>query len=230
MRNLMIFTLVLARFVQATTFAPVSIKDQIKQSNGVVQGEVVAINSEKDPELGIVTKVFIKADKWMDAKVNQGHIELYYPGGEVQGEGHLVHGAPEFKQGEKVVVFTNSHGGKSWIQNLGLGKFSIKRVGRSHIIVNQIFPNMPNVGQMPLSSFVELAKNIKGKSFERRFKDKYERAAEKESTARYQKLRGSRSIASTPQNPHEKPSPLWLVFLLGMIGFGFRFSKGKSRR
>lgn len=215
----------------ATTFSPVTIRDQIRESEGIVQGEVLAVNSERDPKIGVVSRVFIKADRWMQAEVEKGHIELYFPGGEVGGEGRLVHGAPKFRPGEKVVVFAKKNDGKTWVQNLGLGKFSIKKLGRAKVMVNQVFPNVPDVGQMPLRSFLSLAKEIKNQKFEERFKDKYELATEKKMSALPQKrLSRSRSIASVGNTSvqSERMNPFWLVLLLGFLGAFIRVAKGRN--
>lgn len=220
----------------ATTFSPVTIRDQIKAADGVIQGEVVAVGSERDPRLGIVSKAFIKANKWMNGAsaenpVVNNHIEVFFPGGTVGDEGQLVHGAPSFKVGERVVVFTRSHEGKSWVQNLGLGKFSIKKVGKTKVLVNQIFPNVPDVGQMPLRTFIALSREIKDKGFHTRFKDKYERQVEKSMSLAPANEKRGRSIASiNAKSPAEKPSPLWLVFLFGLLGVGVRLGRGRRSR
>lgn len=233
MRNYVFLGILLFTQAFATTFTPVSIRDQIKEAQGLVQGEVVALNSERDPSLGIVTRVFLRADRWMGADVNDNHIELYYPGGELEGEGRSIHGAPKFSIGERVVVLTQFHEGKSWVQNLGLGKFSIKKVGRTEIVVNQIFPNVPDVGQMPLRAFLGLAKDLKDKKFHERFLDKYERSASQEvGILRGEQTikRSGRSIASTnnESEPGQKPSPFWLVLLLGVLGSAFRLGKARK--
>lgn len=233
MRKLSLFASLFILDLMATTFSPVTIRDQLKGAEGVVQGEVVAVSSERDEELGIISKVFLKADRWIGVDVVDNHVELYFPGGELGDEGSLVHGAPKFKQGEKVIVLTNPHNGRSWVQSLGLGKFTIKKVGHTKVAVNQIFPNMPDVGQMRLKSFLSMARELKGEKFKERFKDKYEREHVRSTTSSSHEAQG-RSIASIGQagdgKSGEKPSPLWLVLLLGALGVGVRLSWGKSRR
>ncbi|MCO4755089.1 MAG: hypothetical protein KC478_11450 [Bacteriovoracaceae bacterium] len=221
-----------ASHLVATTFAPMSIKEQILSSQGVVQGEVVAINTVEDSDYGIVTKVFLRADRWMGPKVSNGHLELFFPGGEFGDEGRLVAGAPKFEVGEKVVVFTTKHNEKNWVYNLGLGKFSLKKVGQNQIMVNQVFPQVPNVGQMPLDKFLRLATRLKGKKLKERFKDKYERTVEKQAKIAPLSKR-SRSLASVSDagpNVAEKTNPMWLVFLFGLLGIAVRLSGRRNNK
>lgn len=232
MRNILIFTLLLLNFKAfSTTFVPVTIKDQVGESHGIVKGEVVSVNALRSAEHGIVSRVFIKADKWMGAAVKNDHVEIYFPGGDLENESQVTHGSPRFAPGEKVVVFIKSYRGKNWVQNLGLGKFSIKRAGTEQVIVSDIFPTLPNVGQMPLKNFYQMAARLKEKKFEERFKDKYERAVEKRtSLAPSPKKAAGRKIASLAPSSTgaEKPSPLWLVLFFGLLGAGARLMKKRK--
>lgn len=229
MRKYCVFICLLVLQAAATSFVPVSIRDQIESSDGIVQGEVVAVSSERDPKRGIVSKVFIRADRWLGARVEQNHIELFYPGGTLGEEGVKVHGSPRFKPGEKVVVLSKRHNGKWWVQNLGMGKFALKKVGTGKVLVNQIFPNTPDVGQMPLDSFLLLAREIKDQKFKERFKDKYERTAEKRAAmVPKKKAKGSRSIASVgKKDGNGGQNPFWLALLLGALGAVVRAVKGR---
>lgn len=215
----------------ATTFAPMSVKDQLLSSKGVVQGEVLSTTSLRDPKFGIVTKAFIRADMWMGTDVSNGHVELFFPGGSLGEEARRVPGAPRFSIGEKVVVFTSSHENKNWVYNLGLGKFSLKKVGTSFVMVNQVFPQVPDVGQMVFRNFVDMAQRLKGEKFQKRFKDKYERAVENKASHQI-KSANSRSIASASSSSvqvADENSSFWLVLLLGAMGFTFRLSSRKNK-
>lgn len=228
---ILLFLSLAAPFANSTTFSPVSIKNQLKTSSMIVEGQVISITSELlDGE--IVTKVSILPDRWMNLKLTDSLAELYYPGGKMETKALKVEGAPEFVIGEKVVVFANKFKNKNWISNLGLGKFSIKIVGETQVMVNQIFPGRPQVGQMRLDKFHELSKWVKKQNFEFRYKDKYEINAEKEAKLRLKARVKGRSIASIKEEReqvvnHKFPA-YWLVLILGLLGVFFGMTKNKE--
>ncbi len=215
--------------VHGTLFAPVSIKSQIKEGDGVIKGEV--ITSEAIEENGqILTRVTLRADRWIGVSPEEGSlVDVYYPGGKVGSRVLKIEGTPEFEIGERVILITKHDKEKYWVQNLGLGKFSIKKLGSKEIIINQIFPGMPNVGQMPLNKFYELSKWVKKEKFKERFKDKYELNIEKEQKLRNRKIAG-RSIASVPDHVREENRipTYWLVIILAILFpiLGFFRKKG----
>lgn len=213
----------------ATTFVPITIKKQITESTGVIIGEAISINSEKDENGRINTRVFLKADKWIGANVENNHVEVFYPGGRVGDEVYKILGAPEFKIGEKVVLLTKKIQGKDFVQNLGLGKFSLKNLGRTQLLVNQIYPNRPEVGQMRLSNFLDLTQEIKGKKFSERFKNKYELNIEKQTSlnASYSG-RSIASVSSAKEKEKNKLPDYWLVIILGVCGVGYTMFRKKS--
>lgn len=215
--------------VRATVFSPVPIKRQIKESTGFVKGQVLSLSVEDHQELGKVTRVFLRADAWNGEEVKNNHIEIFYPGGEAGPESVRVHGAPKFTPGEKVVVFYNEREKKNWVSNLGLGKFSIKKLGQVEFMVNDIFPRMPNVGQMPLRGFFQLATDISEAPLKKRFKNKYERNAQRSKRSRRSLKRGRLPASASPSDA-KRPSPLWLVLLLGAGGIFVRAFKWRRRQ
>lgn len=215
----------------ATTFVPISIKKQIKESDGLVKGEVTAIESIIH-QGKIATKVTLHADKWIGLDPDEyGFVDLYYPGGQVDDQVVEVGGSPQFDLGEDVILFVKLHKKNYWVNNLGLGKFSIKKIGPKEIIVNQIFPNHPNVGQMRLTKFYELSQWVKKDKFTERFKDKYELNQEKHSRNFHQGKRKGRSIASVTGKEkleQHKFSAIWLVLILGLLVLLFGFLRKKT--
>ena len=223
----LIFLLFFSLTALGTVFSPVPIKQQIKESSGFVKGQVISKNVEDHPELGKVTKVFLRADAWSGSRVRNNHIEVLYPGGGDGVDMVTVHGAPKFAVGEKVVVFFNEHEQQNWVSNLALGKFSIKKLGRLEFMVNDVFPKVPNVGQMPLKNFYRVAAEITKTPLNKRFKSKYERSAIKSS-----KISASKKVGRLPASvpaPVKKPSPVWLVLLLGIAGLFVRALKGRKK-
>jgi hypothetical protein len=221
MRNylylLSLFTL--TSIAHATTFVPISIKNQIKESDGVIQGEVISVTSEKNGNR-IVSKVTLLADKWIGLSPSESFIDIYYPGGKIGETVIEIKGSPKFEIGENVVLFTKKHKEKDWVNNLGLGKFSLKNMGEKKVLVNQIFPGHPQVGQMGIKRFYDLSEWVKKKKFKERFKDKYELNLEKESQALYKTKSRGRSIASVSEaeETQNKLPAIWLVVILGALG------------
>ena len=111
MRNyiFLVLAIVFSTSVFGTTYLPVPIKKQIVESSGIVQGEVVTTSSEEDDSGAIVTKVFLRVDKWIGVHPQDEHIEVFYPGGQVGDRVQTVHGAPTFKSGEKVVLMLKNN-------------------------------------------------------------------------------------------------------------------------
>ena len=217
-------------WVFATTFVPLSIKKQIQSSDGIVIGEVINTTSYEHESGRVFTRAFVKADKWMGNRVSNNHIEINYPGGKIGTQVFKVHGAPKFENGEKVVLFTKNLNGNVFVNNLGLGKFSVKNFGKSQIMVNQVFPNMPEVGQMEIESFYQLSVSIKQEKFNERFKNKYERNIEKQTSIKKVDS-NSRKIASIKKNKEkDELATYWLVIVLGLLSIGVSILRKKSEQ
>jgi hypothetical protein len=215
-------------FLQSTlafgsTFVPVSIKKQIKEADGLVYGKVINSSAVAIEHGEIATKVFLRLDKWIDVEPSNNHLEVYYPGGVLGDRATRVEGTPTFKLGEDVVLFIGKdQKGRSWVRNLGVGKYSEKSIGKKKILVNQMYPFHPQMGQMPSSYFFQLAERVKNKKFKERFKDKYEIQQAKKKRTVSASLGVGRAVASTGSNvPAEKESNFsvfWLLTILGLMG------------
>lgn len=227
---LILLLFIIPQLVYSTTFIPVPIKKQIVDSSGVVEGEVLNTESFEDKNGRIITKVFLKADKWIGVKPKHGHLEVYYPGGQVGDRVQKVHGAPSFEMGEKVVLLLKNNEEKNWVQNLALGKYMIKKYGSTNIIINTVYPKHPKVGQMTLESFYSLASRIKESKFEERFKDKYELQVEKNNKS-FDSNKIGRKIASVKtyeeKEAENQVSTIWILVLFGALGALFKISRRK---
>ncbi len=215
----------------ATTFVPVSIKKQIKESDGFVYGEVLAVESEMENEV-IHSKVTLRANKWMGLTPEEDLIEVYFPGGKVGDQVFQVHGSPKFEIGEGVVLLTKQHKNKMWVNNLGLGKYSAKKIGEKTLIINQIFPGHPAIGQIALKNFYELAEWVKKDKFQERFKDKYEINYEHQLKIKKRRRAPSRAIASDNSNinseEHHSNEPYWLVLVLAAMGVAMGILRNRA--
>ena len=135
LKSLILLASIISLNVTGTTFVPVPIKDQIKESSAIVQGEIINFESEVEDNGKIITKVFIRADKWVDTKPQAGHLTFYVPGGQIGDRIYQVEGSPKFSIGEKVVLFLKEHNNKLWIQNLALGKYMVRKYGKQNIFI-----------------------------------------------------------------------------------------------
>jgi hypothetical protein len=217
--------------VSATTFVPLSIKKQISDSSGVLVGEVINSQAFETKDGQILTKIFLKANKWIGVNPDHYHTEVYFPGGTVGDKSVQVSGTPKFVMGEQVVLMLKNYQGKNYLMNLGLGKFSIKKFGNTKILVNAIFPKEPKVGQMPLETFYKLAKRIKGERFQTRFKDKYELQVESESRKVKVDKRGRKiaSVESRITQEDSKASTIWILLLFALFGAVFTLLKMQNK-
>jgi len=204
----------------ATIFKPVKIESQLKESYSFVEGKVVEITSELDTEFGVISKIEVLPNRWGNSLGDQNGAKFIYTlGGKVGDYIQRVEGAPLFRIGEKVVVLVSKHNEKNWVHNLGLGKFSVKRVGHQEILVNQVYPTIPEVGQIELQKFLSLAKRVQNKKVITRLKNKLEQEIELQTLKNDLKSSSARTIASI-QNEVEAPrehSHFWLVLSLIII-------------
>lgn len=225
-----VLCLMLSLSAIGSTFVPISIKKQVKESDAIVYGKV--INSESIPDAGgVVTRVFIRTDKWLGLEVSNNHIEVLYPGGTLENIATSVAGTPTFREGEQVVIFlSQDKKGRYWGRNLGLGKYSEKNFGDGKILVNEIFPSHPKMGQIPSRYFFNLVPKLKAKEFTVRSKDKYEiQELRSRSRIKAEKKYG-RSVAGVSNRKEEESrntiSIFWLLVILGLMG-GFSVLKNK---
>lgn len=225
-KYIFVFILVFTFSAFSSTFVPIPFKKQIKESDAIIYGQVVNTSSVSIGA-GVATKVFIRLDKWIGAEVSNNHIEVFYPGGEIGNKATTVAGTPKFRVGERVALFLGKDKeGKYWGKNLGLGKYSEQKFGNGKVLINEMFPKHPEIGQKPLKYFLNIVQKVKSQKFITREKDKYEIQQMKHHSrmglkSSVKKVYG-RSIASvTPMKKNESSSEIsifWLLVILGLMG------------
>ena len=88
----------------ATTFKPVSVKVQIKESQGIIEGVVDRIEYLDGEDGRIETKVVIFTNKWIGVTPQEeSYTEVFYPGGRIGDKEYKVQGAPKLNVGENVI-------------------------------------------------------------------------------------------------------------------------------
>lgn len=148
-----------------TMFKPVLVEHQIEESSAIIIGSLIGQSFEKD-ELGMIVtkntfKISLASGLTHGFLSENSQIDIYTPGGVLAGLVYHVEGAPTFKLDEEVAVFTKKINEKYWIQNLALGKYSIRKIGETKILISEIFPSNPQMGQIEIRDFYRLVKNHK---------------------------------------------------------------------
>lgn len=214
----------------ATTFVPISLKEQVSKSDSIVNGVVVSKSFENDENFGVITHVEVRAESSFGLKENQRVVDIYYPGGELQQQKIVVPGSPNLQVGEKAVLVLNQHKNNFWVSNLGLGKYSLKRVGSEWIMVNQIFPDHPEIGHLSWKRFKAVVEKTKGAQFVSREKTQFEIDGQKFMARKKRKTR-YRKIAGTQNDPVPQTHiPIfWLVIIFGALGVGLQVMRKNNR-
>jgi hypothetical protein len=117
--------LVLAAPAESATVLAQSVEELARASDAVLRGTVEHVASRR---VGgrIVTDVAIaRAELWRGSA--PAHLTIVVPGGEVDGIGQRVEGAPTFAAGEDVVVFVRGAGqGRFHVVGLAQGKYRVE--------------------------------------------------------------------------------------------------------
>ena len=119
--------LVWCRPVSATIVVPMPDEDLAAQADAVVIGDVAKITSHWDDTQGrIFTTITIAVHEVLKGDVTESQLTLTQMGGTIADVHAWVHGNPEFRRGEKVLVFvTQAQDGTLRVTQLYQGKFSI---------------------------------------------------------------------------------------------------------
>jgi hypothetical protein len=110
----------------AALFAATSVEEAARSSDAVVRGTVVSVR----PRLAaggrrVMTDVEIAvASAWKGAPGET--VRVVVPGGATAGLAMSVDGAPEFEEGEDVVVFLGRAGDAWQVMGLALGKYRVE--------------------------------------------------------------------------------------------------------
>lgn len=105
MKLLLAAALWVASAARGTLVVPQSIEELTRTSDAVVRGTVTKLEARWSPDHHLIyTFVTLRVEAAIKG-VAIGEIVVQRPGGSVDGVGQRVHGNPEFKNGERVVLF-----------------------------------------------------------------------------------------------------------------------------
>ncbi len=224
----------------ATTFKVQPIEQQIRESDGVFQGNFLRSKGIELENGSIATQMIFKMTKETGLQSDlfgMDEIIVHFPGGRVKDRIVKVDGVPEFIPGEKVVLFIRNVNNRYWGMNMGFGTFKVVNYGKQTILVNSVFPHHPQVGQVALEYFEKAVKDIKGSSLKVVHSEIYPTNPDQSqlrAPASNTEEGQNRSVASKSEESENDGSEplnmLWLIVLLGFSGGVFRLSRFKSAR
>jgi hypothetical protein len=191
--------------VSGTVMIPLSVDDQIKESDGVIQARFVGQLSRKLPSGDVVTEGSFRLIKSVGLEtsviVNSPEFKLSWPGGSWEGITWSIEGAPVFQQGEEAVIILKRRPWGYQIVNLSQGKYKLRNEGDDAVLVNEAFPQHPLYGKISYREFEDYIKKKFGSDF-RDVPDSMQVYIDDKNTPM------DRSIAATHDAESETKSPI----------------------
>lgn len=134
----------IASVAGATTIIPMSDADLVGSSDLIAMGDVTAVTSGTDADGRIVTRVAVDVARTLKGRVEGDTIQLTEPGGQVGTRRVVIHGAPEYVVGERVLVFARVGADDTLHTNaLSLGRYGI---GAGGSVARRSFPSIDERG------------------------------------------------------------------------------------
>jgi hypothetical protein len=127
MRRLVFCALLLALPVlaRATVLIPIEFRELVNVSSTIVHGRVTDVRAAwVDGRRSVETFVTIAADEYMKGSLGET-LTVRVPGGQIGRYRTIFVGAPEFRQGDDVVLFLRSYNGTLSIVGVSQGAFRV---------------------------------------------------------------------------------------------------------
>lgn len=233
--------LTLSAHLMATTFKIQPIEQQIKESDGVFQGNYLRSKTVELEDGSLATQMVFKMSKEVGLQSDfygMDEVIVHYPGGKTAAREVRVEGVPEFVSGEKVVLFISSVDNRYWGMNLAFGTYRVINYGKEVMMVNAVFPEDPKVGQINFQQFEKIVKDIKGSSLKivqtMQIPDPASEAHSQRAPASIEEgqNRAVASVSDQSDNNEEQPSlpVFWLIMALGITGGIFRLNNRRAQK
>lgn len=218
---------------QGASYIYSSLDSQLRDSDAVVSGVITGSQFVRSADGEVFTKYSLRLKKV--SGINENNIyasdsfSFVVPGGDWQGIRYQISGAPLFEEGEETLLLLKKKSGEFTPLNLGMGKYSYKRIDGAEYLQSSVFPNHPELGKISLK---EIEKKI-----DLRFgtiasqqallkKSSFSKDQNFISSASPQTTRGPASTEESQSS--SKMSMLWLVALLGgLVTLKFAFKIGR---
>jgi hypothetical protein len=223
--------------VLATTFRAQPVDQQLRHADGVFEGLYLKKKYVQLEDGSIATQMVFKMKKEYGLQselLGMDEVLIHYPGGKWKDKVVEVQGLPDFLPGEQVVIFTRSIANRYWGLNLGLGTYRIITYGNDPMLINSIFPNDPNIGQMKLDEFEKTVKKVKGSSLKLVTVQQYPIESERELRSPASQTEGkNRTVAGGSEEGENSTAetgfhPLWLLAFLAVMGSCFRLARQRQ--
>jgi hypothetical protein len=233
--------LTLSAHLMATTFKIQPIEQQIKESDGVFQGNFLRSKTVELEDGSLATQMVFKMSKEVGLQSDfygMDEVIVHYPGGKTAAREVRVEGVPEFIPGEKVVLFISSVDNRYWGMNLAFGTYRVINYGKEVMMVNAVFPEDAKVGQINFQKFEKIVKDIKGSSLKvvqaLQIPDPTSEAHSQRAPASIDEgqNRAVASVSDQSDNTEEQPSlpVFWLIMALGITGGIFRLNNRRAQK
>ena len=163
----------LAQSALATTVVRPLDDDMIVGARSIITGKVLQIESAIEQQDRIYTYITVRVTEVVKGQISERRIILKEFGGVVGDRVSVVYGNPQFKRGEKVLLYLGTHNdGSLRTYQLFLGKFSIvtdEATGKSFavrdtggenvtVLTAQGQPQGDSTDRMELSSYIDMVR------------------------------------------------------------------------
>lgn len=221
--------------LQATTFIPLPLEDQLDASDSVVLATNQGKAYKRLPNGDIVTEYSFKlelASGLPEHKVlSPNSFKVMTPGGLWLGRYYQVDGAAVFKEGEQSLLFLKQTPYGWIVNNLSMGKFSVSHSAEGTWFKNSVFPTHPKIGTVSMGKLNELLQKKFNSPLAAVDIDKYVHNSAVEKNEKAQS-RGNRAPASIEESQESESMPvglIWMMLLFGVLGFVYRVRAKKTR-
>ncbi|HEX5735108.1 MAG TPA: DUF4214 domain-containing protein [Blastocatellia bacterium] len=124
--GLLIVLMGAAQITLGTSVTLPSDDEMIIGSRAIVRGKVVSVGTRMDENDRIYTYITLKVQEVLKGQITERKIVIKEEGGEYGDRGTLIFGTPQFKLGERVLLYLDTRNdGSLRVHQMFLGKFSI---------------------------------------------------------------------------------------------------------
>jgi hypothetical protein len=153
MRRLLAAALVFAcqATAAATVLLPIEFKELVTISSAIVRGHVVDVRADwVDGRRAIETRLTIEADEYLKGQLG-GTVTVRVPGGQIGRYRTVFVGAPEFHDGDEVVLFLRTYGDRVSIVGLSQGAYRVQTDGAGRrLVTSPVVMALPGADRQPV--------------------------------------------------------------------------------
>ncbi|HEY2432138.1 MAG TPA: hypothetical protein VGI12_05635 [Vicinamibacterales bacterium] len=133
----------------ATVLLPIELRELVSVSTAIVHGRVVDVHADwADGRRAVETRVTVDAVEYMKGSLG-GTITVQVPGGQIGRYRTIFVGAPEFHQGDEVVLFLRRYNGALSVVGVSQGAFRVSADAR-RIVSSAVVVAVPGAAPEPV--------------------------------------------------------------------------------